>query len=215
MCSLLTVTDGMNCPLCQHPGNTFCGDAYFVCPGCSGIFKNERDYLSPEREADRYREHRNDVYDPRYRKFVSPVTDHILEHFSTEHRGLDFGSGTAPVISQVLREQDYFIRSYDPFFANNPECLRETYDYIACCEVMEHFHDPDKEFALLHRLLKPGGTLLCMTHLYDESIPFKNWYYRNDSTHVFIYTAKTIDYLANRFYFREVLIRDRLILFKK
>ncbi|MBW6458635.1 MAG: class I SAM-dependent methyltransferase [FCB group bacterium] len=205
----------MNCPLCQHPGKAFCGDAYFVCPHCSGIFKNERDYLSPEREADRYREHMNDVYDPRYRKFVSPVTDHIIEHFTAEHHGLDFGSGTAPVISQVLREQEYSIRTYDPFFANHPEYLRETYDYIACCEVMEHFHAPDKEFELLHRLLKPGGSLLCMTHLYDESTPFKNWYYRNDPTHVFIYTEKTIDYIANRFYFRKILVRDRLIIFKK
>ena len=94
------------------------------------------------------------------------------------------------------------------------ELLTRKYDYIVSCEVIEHFHKPDVEFSLLHKLLKHGGTLICMTFLYDEHIDFKNWHYKNDSTHVFIYRHKTIKFIADHYGFTNFEINNRLIILK-
>ncbi len=205
----------MHCPLCRHPGTLLHEDAFFICDSCAGIFKHKKYYPDRQAEISRYREHNNDVDDPRYQAFVSPVTTCVLKHFKPNHLGLDFGSGTAPVISKILQDNGYTIEQFDPFFCNRPALLKAAYDYIICCEVIEHFHRPAEEFKRLHAMLKPGGALLCMTHLYDDSVDFKNWYYKNDPTHVFIYTPTTIACIAGLFAFSDFEISGRLIVFKK
>ena len=169
--------------------------------------------LKMEDEKMRYETHNNDVFDERYQNFVSPITKAILENFSEDHLGLDFGAGTGPVISKVLKDNDFRIKAYDPFFHNNPSILNEEYDYIACCEVIEHFYSPKKEFSLLNKILSKGGRLYCMTDIYEESIDFSTWYYKNDPTHVFIYQKKTIAWIKNEFDFSRVNIDGRLITF--
>ena len=91
--------------------------------------------------------------------------------------------------------------------------MDEKYDYIACCEVIEHFYDPKKEFALLKKLLLKRGRLYCMTEIYDQNIDFGSWYYKNDPTHVFIYHKRTIDWINTEFSFSDVNINGRLITF--
>lgn len=161
----------------------------------------------------RYETHNNDVFDKRYQNFVSPITSAILENFSKDHIGLDFGAGTGPVISKILGDNDFKIKQYDPFFHKNEKLLREKYDYIACCEVMEHFYSPKKDFGLLKNVLLKGGRLYCMTDIYDDSIDFSLWYYKNDPTHVFMYQKETIIWIKNEFRFSDVTIEGRLITF--
>jgi len=202
----------MNCPLCKSTGNVFLPPLYMECTHCKAIYRLELpDYVE---EKERYEMHNNDVNDPNYQKFVAPITTYILEHFTPHHNGLDFGSGTGPVISKILTDNHFLVKQYDPFFANFPKVLQATYDYIACCEVIEHFHNPEKEFHLLKNLLKPGGVLVCMTHLYEDTIPFENWYYKNDPTHVFIYRKETMAYITEKFGFKSFQIDNRRIVFQ-
>lgn len=203
----------MKCPLCKHHGMPFNGD-FLICKNCSGIYKHRSQYLSKSLEKARYQEHNNDVNDIRYRKFVYPITNYVLNNFTPHHVGLDFGAGTGPVISKVLQENQYNIHQFDPFFCNQVALLKKTYNYIVTCEVIEHFHNPDIEFELLHKMLKPKGALICMTHLYNQKINFKNWYYQNDPTHVFIYTSETIKFIANYYGFTDFTINNRLIILK-
>ncbi len=161
----------------------------------------------------RYQKHNNDIEDEGYRKFVAPITSAIMKDFTQNHKGLDFGAGTGPVISKILKDNGFSIKLYDPFFHNNPKLLEEKYDYIAACEVIEHFHNPKKEFSLLKELLQPNGKLYCMTNLYNESIDFKNWDYISDITHVFFYHKNTILYIKEEFGFSDVEIKERLITF--
>lgn len=201
----------MKCPLCKHHGKSFCSDEFFICGNCSGIYRNRKNYLNSDEEIKRYKEHNNNINDIRYQKFVSPITDYVLKYFTPEQTGLDFGSGTAPVISKVLRDNGYIVHQFDPFFSNKPELLTGKYDYIVCCEVIEHFYNPDLEFELLHDLLKPNGALICMTHLYNDNTDFKNWYYKNDPAHVFFYHPQTIKYIADYYGFKNFNINGRLI----
>lgn len=202
------------CPLCQSSTAVFYRNAkqlYHHCDNCSGIFLDKT--LIPDREAEksRYREHNNDIDDEMYQKFVSPISSAIMRDFSRADKGLDFGAGTGPVISKILLDNQFHIEQYDPFFHDHPELLNGKYDYIACCEVAEHFHDPYREFKLLKKLLLPDARLYCMTELYSESIDFSAWYYKNDPTHVFFYQKKTIHWIKEEFGFRDVTIKGRLI----
>ncbi|MFC1565999.1 class I SAM-dependent methyltransferase [Candidatus Neomarinimicrobiota bacterium] len=184
---------------------------YHQCNNCCGIFVDKK--LIPDRETEilRYKKHHNDIENEGYQKFVSPITSAILRDFNQKHKGLDFGAGTGPIISKILKDNDFQIMQYDPFFHNHQHLLEEKYDYIAACEVIEHFHDPKKEFSLLKKLLLQNGKLYCMTNMYSESIDFHNWDYKNDLTHVFIYHKQTIHWIKEEFGFLDVTIKDRLI----
>jgi len=206
------------CPLCSHPSAFFYEDTrgkYFRCKECCGVFLDRAFLLSRNEEQARYEEHNNDIDDVGYQKFVSPITNSIMRDFTPDHDGLDFGAGTGPVITKVLTDHQYCIKLYDPFFHNEPALLGKQYDYIACCEVIEHFHYPSKEFALLRGCLRPGGKLYCMTDLFHDALDFKNWYYRNDPTHVFIYCERTCEWIKETFNFSSVTVDGRLVTFAR
>jgi Methyltransferase domain len=204
------------CPLC-HSDNTQVMyrkiKTFYHCNQCAGIFMDKSQRLSYDQELGRYNIHQNDVSDLKYQHFVSPITSAIMHDFTTSDQGLDFGAGPGPVITKVLHDNDYKVTMFDPFYHNYPEVLDTKYDYIACCEVMEHFYHPEVEFVRLKNLLKQNGKLYCMTYLYQDDINFDSWYYKNDPTHVFIYTAETIQWIKGKFGFSSVIIEGRLIVF--
>jgi hypothetical protein len=205
-----------NCPLCTGSGTVFYQfkmRLYHQCTICSGIFMDKSLRPGANEEKMRYEEHINDVEDKGYQKFVSPITSAILNDFSHTDKGLDFGAGTGPVISKILNDKGFSIVQYDPFFHHYHDLLNHKYNFIACCEVMEHFYHPKKEFELLRNLLLPGGKLFCMTDLWDETIDFHKWYYKNDQTHVFIYTEDTIQWIQKEIGFSRVTIDSRLVTF--
>ncbi len=203
------------CPLCNTLSETFYTikrKVYYECPDCRGIFL-ERQYLpGKDEETARYKEHNNDVNDPGYQEFTSPVVKAVLRDFLPEHSGLDFGAGTGPVISKMLKDKNFRIAQYDPLFHNNPELLESRYDYIISCEVIEHFHRPAKEFALLRSLLGHKGKLYCMTDIYREDIDFRTWYYKDDSTHVFFYMKETLVFIKESYNFSNLEVSGRLII---
>lgn len=204
------------CPLCGGWKSLYYrwdGRNYYQCKKCSSISLDESLRLNPEEERKRYLEHNNDVEDIRYQNFVKPITSAIFNDFNKNHKGLDYGAGTGPVITKILTDNFYNMKPYDPYFYNSPEYLKEKYDYIACCEVMEHFYQPYLEFKKLNSLLNKKGVLYCQTDLYQENINFKDWYYKNDPTHVFFYTKKSLYWIKEHLNFDDVMIRNRLIIF--
>jgi SAM-dependent methyltransferase len=208
-----------SCPLCKITGSIFYSGPrciYYNCKACGAIFLSKDRYLSESDEKSRYLEHNNDVRDPRYQKFVSPIVVFIQENFIPgKHKGLDFGAGTGPVASKMLQEKGFYIDKYDPFFYPDKKCLDKKYDFILSCEVIEHFRRPYEEFMLLYGLLKTGGKLVCMTSIYDKSIDFGKWYYKNDPTHVFIYQKKTLAWIKDRIGFSGLEIDKNLIIWSR
>ena len=186
---------------------------YYRCPNCDSIQLSELQLLAPVNEKKRYDTHNNDIHDPGYQKFVSPITDYILNNFKQTDMGLDFGAGPGPVISKLLKDNHYHIKQYDPHYHPHTELLKKKYDYVVACEVIEHFYQPKKEFELLKKLTKNHGSWIFMTDIYDDSIDFNNWYYKNDETHVIFYTKKTLQYLKEVYSFKDLVIDKRLIIF--
>lgn len=206
------------CRLCGSEArqlNYFRGRCYYECGTCNCVLMNPSDLPSPDEEKKRYEMHNNDVYDEGYREFVSPIVENVHNEFSSEHTGLDFGAGTGPVIAKMLEESGYNISIYDPFFHKYDDLLCSKYDYIVCCEVIEHFHYPSKEFELLSTLLNPGGVLYCMTEPLCDDIDFSKWYYKNDETHVIFYRNTTFEWIVENMDFTDVTTDNRLIRFSK
>jgi SAM-dependent methyltransferase len=205
------------CPLCNSTSTLFCEKPkhlFYKCNTCDGIFRPKDTFLTAEEEKEHYEKHNNDVFDERYQAFVSPIVNAVLHDFTAEAKGLDFGSGTGPVIAKMLTDKDYQVQNYDLFFANEPSLLKEKYDYVSCCEVMEHFHHPYQEFELLKSLLLPKGKLYCKTEVFNNQKPFENWYYKDDFTHVFIYQLKTLEWIQKNLRFSKVSVYDKLIVFE-
>jgi hypothetical protein len=169
------------------------------------------DYPTPDEEMERYQSHDNDVNDPRYQEFVSPLVEKITALYDKNSLGLDFGSGTGPVITKMLRDRGYSINTYDPFFAHHPKVLKQSYDYIVSCEVMEHFHAPFEEFSRLKNMLNARGSLILKTDLYTDDINFHRWYYKSDETHVIFYHPHTLQWMKEAFGFQTLQVDGRHI----
>jgi|SRR5690625_1372904 len=186
-----------NCPLCLSVAQLYWQsekEDYYECKICEAVFLSIQQRLSKSEELERYKLHENNVEDPAYQNFLKPITQAIEKDFSTQSIGLDFGCGSGPVAAKMLAEKDYKVNLFDPYFYNNLENLNQQYDFIICCEVMEHFYQPKKEFEKLNSLLKPAGKLYGKTSLMSKAIKkdFGNWYYKDDPTHVFLYTVNTL-----------------------
>ena len=206
------------CPLCSNIGTTFFKEVkqhFYLCNTCKGIFRNTSEYLNKTDEKERYQHHKNHINDLGYIKFANPIISSVKKHFNTNHKGLDFGAGHTPVISEILKTDGFQVEIFDPLFFNKSKVLNKSYDFITSCEVIEHFYNPKKEFELLYNLLKPNGKLICMTYIFDETIDFKSWFYKNDPTHVFLYQKETFQWIKNYFGFDNFIIDNRLIIFTK
>jgi len=205
-----------SCTLCSNDTQFFAqiqDRLYFKCTHCHSVILHPDNYLDSQQEKARYLEHNNDVNDPGYQQFVFPLVNAVIQHHKADEKGLDYGSGTGPVITKLLTDKGYQVATYDPFFNPEKSMLSQQYDYIICCEVIEHFQKPVEEFNGLRKILKPGGILYCMTYLFSEEINFKTWNYKDDKTHVIIYHPQAIKLITEKFGFKDYSINKRLITF--
>jgi len=204
------------CPLCQHMGITFYKNKkqhFYACNNCLGIYVGHDLKPTKSIEKARYEDHNNDIENKGYQNFVQPIVKEIINNQKAQQSGLDYGSGTGPVISNILQQKGFNIELFDPFFYPNYKVLSKKYDFIICCEVVEHFYKPYDEFIKLKKLLNQGGKIYIMTDIYNESIDFKKWYYKNDITHVFIYHKETLKWITENINFTNLKIENRLIIF--
>ncbi|MAW95097.1 MULTISPECIES: class I SAM-dependent methyltransferase [unclassified Leeuwenhoekiella] len=199
----------MVCTLCKHPAyffGNFQNRNYNRCTHCASVFLDAENLPSTSAEQKRYEHHRNSETDSGYLQFLKPLIDAVSTNQIQQEKGLDYGSGPNPVLTKMLQNQGYDVKPYDLFFSQNLEALKQNYDYIVCCEVIEHFHNPREEFDRLRKLLVPGGNLYCKTNLLTSEIDFKNWWYKNDLTHTFFYTKASLEFIKTHFKFKELKI---------
>lgn len=204
----------MVCTLCNTLLKKKIDENFYDCSTCKALVKDKKYYLTADEEKARYQNHNNDINDVGYQKFTSPITNYVLENFTKNNKGLDFGSGTGPVISSELEKNNYTILQYDPYFSPNKNVLKSKYDYIVSCEVFEHFYNPKQEIETLLKLLKNNGALLIMTLLYNDKKDFDAWFYKNDPTHVFIYRKKTFEFIAKTYNLEIAVLTDRFVVLK-
>lgn len=169
---------------------------YWRCRTCAARFLDPAHRPDRRAEHDHYLCHENDPDDAGYRRFLSRLAGPLLERLGPGLCGLDYGCGPGPALAAMLRDAGHDMTVYDPFFRPDPAPLGRSYDFITCSEVIEHFHDPAREFDRLDALLRPGGWLAVMTCFQDDDARFAGWHYRRDPTHVVFYREATLRHIA-------------------
>ena len=204
------------CPLCGSETVMFYESrqrTYLRCGSCLSVMLSPEYYLSEEDEKKRYELHENDPDDPGYRDSVKTIVNAVRSDIKLPAHGLDFGSGPDPATAKMLRELGYTIDLYDPFFHKDPDKLKRKYDFIVCCEVIEHFKNPAEEFRSLSSLIKLGGLILCQTEIYGDDIEFPKWHYKNDATHIFFYHHKAFEWIRDNCGFSGCQVKGKVIVF--
>ncbi len=188
------------CPLCLSADlSHFYSDArrhYQRCQRCQLVFVDSRQHLPLAEEKAIYDLHQNALDDPGYLSFLSRLAEPLLARLPANSQGLDFGCGPGPALAELCKSAGHRVKLYDPFFANFPEHLQQTYDFILATEVVEHLREPRCEFATLFGLLKPGGWLGIMTKLVKNAEAFAKWHYKNDQTHIAFFSQASFNWLA-------------------
>ena len=189
------------CPLCRsHDTGKYCEDdrrSYVKCRRCDLIFVPKRFHPSAESAKARYDLHRNSPNDPGYRSFLMGIVNPIVENVPKGRKGLDYGSGPTPVLTEMLRQRGYGMESYDIHYAANPSVLTRKYDFLTCCETAEHFSEPRKEWERFLALIGADGIIAVKTEPMRETRDFSSWHYIRDETHVCFYSKGTFRWLAD------------------
>ena len=174
-----------------------CRRIYIRCHNCDLIHVPPKYHLSPEKEKMRYDLHQNSSNDLRYRSFLEEILNPTIEIVPRGSKGLDYGSGPEPVLTEMFRKKGFDMESYDLHYADNPDVLQKKYDFLVCCETIEHFSKPRKEWDRFLALTKPGGVIAVKTELMHKTRDFTKWHYIWDETHVCFFSEKTFQWLAN------------------
>ncbi len=217
-------TDGLRgnskpCPLCRTPDpQDYYRDAgreYLYCGKCRLVFVPRQYWLNCDQEKAVYDLHENSPADQGYRHFLSRLAIPLLERLPTPKKGLDFGCGPGPVLSEIFEEQGHVMSCFDPLYFNDITLLNQNYDFITATETVEHFHHPSDVFGSLFEQLSQGGWLGIMTKMILDQQAFKTWHYIRDLTHICFYSPYTFKYLAKRFNSSVYFIGKDVILFQK
>lgn len=205
-----------SCPICILNSASFAFIAnnrnFFECNDCALLFVSPDQHLSKEDEKKRYDLHVNTENDQGYIGHLEKLKDAILPKLSKEMLGLDYGCGPTPVMQQIFQTAGFQMQSYDPIY--QPTTLTQTFDFITCSEVVEHFQNPRSEFLKLKSLLKPKGLLAIMTRIRDYNINDSSWWYLRDTTHYCFYSVKTFEKIAEMFNWRLDSVFENIVVFQ-
>ena len=209
----------MSCCVCESPLVGLFLEVeektYWQCKDCMVIFLDPKFRLSPSEEKYRYQQHNNDIYDGKYRLFLSKLYKPLKERLKQGSRGLDFGCGPGPALAEMFKEDGFHVDLYDPFFFKDESVFSETFDFITCTETIEHFFEPAEEFKKLDKILTKEGYLAIMTTFLEEEKDFGQWHYRKDPTHVVFYQFQTFKVIASNMNWTLEIPEKDVVVFKK
>jgi SAM-dependent methyltransferase len=75
------------------------------------------------------------------------------------------------------------------------------FDAVVMLDVVEHLTEPDEVIRLIHKSMKPGGTLLLSTGDWDSSLSRamgKNWRLMTPPQHTFFFSPRTMAAMLTR-----------------
>jgi SAM-dependent methyltransferase len=211
------------CKICgseclDHLYNEKSNSNYYFCKVCEFVFQDENEVVSEEKEKEIYDLHNNTFESKGYvEMFENFIDKAIVPFIELKSNALDYGCGPGVVLAEILRNQGWNVKTYDPIYDNNSDYNNVKYNLITSTEVFEHFLNPVIELEKISKLLNKGGILAIMTLLRPKtSDEFKDWWYTRDITHISFYSPKTL-YLLGKMFGLKMIYNDnkRLIAFKK
>jgi tRNA pseudouridine65 synthase len=211
-----------NCPLCNSisifPFHVEQQRNFSSCKNCGIVFQFVDELPQADVEQSRYETHNNDLQNPGYREFLTPLRDLIIKHSSLREsivEGLDYGCGPTTAMQELFAEAGINFSSWDPFFFPERPSHKNQFDLICASEVIEHFHNPLDSFADINDLLKPDAILGLQTNSLECPENFPGWWYARDLTHVSFYTETCFKWLAEYFNWTVLHLDQRYVIFRK
>ncbi|MEO0336492.1 MAG: methyltransferase domain-containing protein [Pseudomonadota bacterium] len=151
-------------------------------------------------ERSRYEEHNNDIEDEKYLQYLRKTWEKVSSEMKGGELIVDYGCGPSKGLHAVLKGKDFQVVSYDPiFYPTSLDVLIGHVDVIYCSEAIEHMYDPRKEIEVWLRLLKSRGWITLRTAFHDGPNTFRDWWYKDDPTHIGFFNKITFETLALQF----------------
>ena len=187
---------------------------FYRCENCHFYYVDPATQISTQEESERYGLHKNDFEDSKYQKYLqdvlTPLKDFLKENSFCELYHLDFGSGKSITTEKILKDWELTSEksySYDLYFSpeKSPQLFTSDhtkFDLVTAIEVVEHFKEPIGPWEELISYLKPGGFLFVGTQIFESEKnveSFQKWWYKNDPTHVSIYSIESLNLLAHKY----------------
>ena len=121
-----------------------------------------------------------------------------------KHRVLDFGAGSGE-LTRELERRGYRMTALEPM---NDGYLKDQkypdlFDAVIALEVIEHLPNVWEELEEIGKVLNPEGLMMFSTFLTnpfiesaDAADQFKNWWYKDDPTHISFFCNQTLSVIA-------------------
>ena len=205
------------CRLCESKTSVVFKNTrhFFACTNCGLIFS---DCPLPEQEK---QAHYTGQYDNGFNwENEARYFTKFLPAEKISYKILDYGSGGGHLANE-LRKTGYDIDCYEPMFHGEFDMLQHygAYDFIILNEVIEHVEHLKNILENINYSLKPGGQVLIKTMVTDGLISdpynfeynFKEWWYKDDLTHISFFSSITFEYIcANMFSAFKIIRQDVL-----
>lgn len=208
-----------DCPLCDSTNVDFYHEdkkrKYLQCNHCQLVFVPKSHHLSAEQEKAEYDKHENSLNDAGYLRFLSRMTVAMNDKLKAGSKGLDLGSGVAPVLANEMERLGHKMAIYDLYYHPAPDVLEQCYDFVTCTEVIEHIAEPNTFIQQTLSMLNANSYLGFMTKLVIDKDRFRNWHYKNDPTHICFYSKSTFEFIAQQHNLNLEFIGQDVILLQK
>ncbi len=212
----------MDCKICSTSSVLFFenGRNFFRCPHCWFVFTP--DHASKPEEEAHYKKQWGEAEPGSWLNKARTLVNVILQYKKPESI-LDFGSGCGS-LTKALNELGIPTTPLEPMIHGHlkDQNYSEKFDAVIGVEVIEHLPDPWAELKELEKILAPGGVMVFSTLLTNSFIEhpqaseyFKQWWYKDDPTHVGFYCNRALDALSNLGKYDIDVFADQLFVIRK
>ena len=189
----------MICPLCESASFSEIGRdrrrPFYLCNACDLVFVPPEYHLSFEQEKRRYDLHDNTENNQGYVRFLSQVADVAESIYPKGGRFLDFGCGKEAVLRTLLERRNRICDCFDPLYEHTID-IKNRYDIIILCEVIEHCRNMLETLHSIRRLMLEEGAVIVRTQCRPDSGDLMQWWYVQDPAHVCFFSARSLSFAA-------------------